>query len=46
MIAIDKGADVIQQRRVFGSDFVIIKDRDRFNKVITTSFQQLISYSY
>jgi len=46
VIAIDKGADVIQQRRVFGSDFVIVKDRTKFDKVINTGFQQLISYSY
>jgi len=46
VIAIDKGADVIQQHQVFGSDFVIVKDRDRFNRVINTGFQQLISCSY
>ena len=42
VIAIDKGADVIQPRRAFGSDFVIVKDRQKFNSVVNTGWFEFL----
>jgi hypothetical protein len=38
VIAVDKGADVIQSHRVYPSDYAIVTHRARFNQFITTGW--------